>query len=152
MLYNRPIAERFNLDTLCKIHKIIFDDIYGWAGQIRQGDFLSKGNSIFCRGQYIKENANTIMANLFKEKFLQGLNKIKFVERMSFYMGEINALHPFREGNGRASREFFRQLSLKANYTLDFRKTNNEKLLVADIEAFNGQYENLIKILNEAIK
>ena len=54
MLYNMPIAKRFNFDTLCKIHKTIFEDIYGWAGQIRRGDFLAKGNSIFCRGQYIK--------------------------------------------------------------------------------------------------
>ncbi|GHU62365.1 hypothetical protein FACS189445_5320 [Spirochaetia bacterium] len=63
----------------------------------------------------------------------------------------INALHPFREGNGRTSREYFRQLSLNANYTLDFSKINRDELLTADIEAFNGSYEQLIKILDKAI-
>jgi len=70
---------------------------------------------------------------------------------MAYYMGEINALHPFREGNGRTFREFFRQLSLNANYILDFGKTEKEELLTADIEAFNGQYERLIKILEKTI-
>ena len=54
---NMPIMYKFNFDTLCKIHKTIFEDIYEWAGQIRYGDFFSKGNSIFCRGQYIVEKA-----------------------------------------------------------------------------------------------
>ena len=66
-------------------------------------------------------------------------------------MGEINALHPFREGNGRTAREFFRQLSLNAKYTLDFSKTKKEELLTADIEAFNGKYDKLMKILEKAI-
>ena len=60
-----------NFDTLYRIHKIIFEDIYEWAGQIRTGDFFSKGGSIFCRGQLITENANIIMENLKKENYLQ---------------------------------------------------------------------------------
>ena len=151
MLNNMPIIEKINFENFCKIHKIIFEDIYEWAGLIRQGDFLSKGNSIFCRGQYIIENANKIMDNIQKENNFCGLNKLKFIGRIVFYMGEINALHPFREGNGRTSREFFRQLSLNAGFILDFSKTEKENLLTADIEAFNGKYENLIKILDKAI-
>ena len=151
MLTNMPIIEKINFENLCKIHKIIFEDIYEWAGLVRQGDFFSKGNSIFCRGQYIIENANKIMDNIKKENYLRELNKLKFIERIAYYMGEINALHPFREGNGRTSREFFRQLSLNAGYVLDFSKTEKEKLLTADIEAFNGKYERLIRILDEAI-
>ena len=151
ILNNIPIIEKINFEDLCKIHKIIFEDIYEWAGLIRQGDFFSKGNSIFCRGQYIIENANNIMNNIKKENYLCELNKSKFIERIAYYMGEINALHPFREGNGRTSREFFRQLSLNAGYILDFSKTEKDKLLTADIEAFNGKYESLINILDKAI-
>ena len=98
MLYNMPILDTFDFDNLCKIHRIIFSDIYEWAGNIRTGDFFSKGNSIFCRGQYIIKSANTIFSDLAKENYLIGLNKQNFIERMAFYMGEINALHPFRDG------------------------------------------------------
>jgi cell filamentation protein len=86
------------------------------------------------------------------ENNLCRLKKAQFIERMAYYMGEINALHPFREGNGRTAREFFRQLSLNANYVLDFGKVNKDELLTADIEAFDGKYEKLIKILDKAIK
>jgi cell filamentation protein len=74
-----------------------------------------------------------------------------FIKRLAYYMGEVNALHPFREGNGRTSREYFRQLSLNGNYILDFSKINKDDLLTADIEAFNGSYDNLIKILDKAV-
>jgi cell filamentation protein len=150
-LYNSPVMEKFNFGTLCKIHKIIFEDIYEWAGEIRRGDFLSKGNSIFCRGSYIVENTKIVFENIQKENNLCGLDKTKFIERMAYYMGEINALHPFREGNGRTAREYFRQLSLNAKYTLDFSKTEKEKLLMADIEAFNGKYAKLINILEKIV-
>jgi len=150
-LYNMPIINEFSLGTLREIHKIIFEDIYDWAGQIRRGDFLSKGNSIFCRGPYIVENAKTIFENIKSEKCLVGINKQEFIKRMAYYMGEINALHPFREGNGRTTREFFRQLSLNAEYKLDFSRMEKEKLLIADIEAFNGKYSKLIKILEKVI-
>jgi cell filamentation protein len=150
-LYNMPLTGEFNFETFCKIHKIIFEDIYEWAGLIRRGDFLSKGSSIFCRGPYIVENAKIIFENILKENNLLGLNKSKFIERLAYYMGEINALHPFREGNGRTAREFFRQLSLNAKYTLDFSKMGKEELLTADIEAFNGKYDKLINILEKVI-
>jgi cell filamentation protein len=151
MLYDMPIIKIYDLKNLCKIHRIIFEDIYEWAGQIRKGEFLSKGNSIFCRGIYITESANKIFGNILKENNLHGLKKLKFIKRLAYYMGEVNALHPFREGNGRTCREFFRQLSLNTNYILDFSKTRKDELLEADVEAFNGQYEKLIKILDKAI-
>jgi cell filamentation protein len=151
MLYNTPIPKVFDFGILCKIHEVIFSDIYEWAGQIRLGDFFSKGSSIFCRGMYITESANKIFASLWDENNLYGLKKQTFIERMAYYMGEVNALHPFREGNGRTAREFFRQLSLNSNYILDFGRTKKDELLVADIEAFNGQYDSLIRILDISI-
>lgn len=152
MLYNMPTLQKFDFEALCKIHETIFSDIYEWAGEKRSGDFFSKGNSIFCRGQYILENARIIFNTLSNEKYLCGLSKKVFIERLAYYMGEVNALHPFREGNGRTLREFFRQLALNANYILDFSKTEKDDLLLADIEAFNGKYDSLIKILNKAIR
>ena len=151
MLYNMSILDKYDFDDLRKIHEIVFSDIYEWAGKIRLGDFFSKGNSIFCRGQFILENANEIFANLSNENNLCGLRKQDFIERMAYYMGDVNALHPFREGNGRTLREFFRQLSLNANYILDFSKTEKDDLLLADSEAFNGQYDRLIRILDKAV-
>jgi cell filamentation protein len=150
-LFKSPIPNQFDFALLCNIHKNIFDDIYSWAGQIRQGDFLSKGGSIFCRGSLIQSNADRIFGDIAKENYLCNLEKSAFISRMAYYMGEINALHPFREGNGRTSREFFRQLSLPAQYILDFNNTRKEDLLAADSSAFNGVYDDLISILANAV-
>ena len=151
-LFEAPISNKFDFSLLCDIHKSIFQDIYDWAGEIRRGEFLLKGVSIFCRGSLIKYNADIIFENLANEKYLCNLNKKLFISRMAYYMGEINALHPFREGNGRTLREFFRQLSLNAGFLLDFRKIDKEQLLIADINALNGNYGDLINILGKAIK
>jgi cell filamentation protein len=150
-LFQAPVPKEFDFPLLCNIHKNIFEDIYAWAGQIRRGDFFSKGASIFCRGSLIESSANTIFGNLASEKYLYSLEKPDFISRMAYYMGEINALHPFREGNGRTSREFFRQLALHANYLLDFSLTKKEDLLAADINAFNGVYDDLIALLDGAV-
>jgi cell filamentation protein len=151
-LFKSSLPAQYDFVLLCDIHKNIFEDIYSWAGLIRKGDFLSKGGSIFCRGSLIQANANSIFCNLAKEKYLCNLQKQKFISRMAYYMGEINALHPFREGNGRSSREFFRQLALHADYILDFNNTRKEDLLIADINAFNGSYDDLINILDGAVR
>jgi len=66
-------------------------------------------------------------------------------------MGEVNALHPFREGNGRTARLYFKQLCISAGYDLEFHKTSKDALLHADIRAFNREYEPLIKVLSVVI-
>jgi cell filamentation protein len=152
MLLDSPIGGNFDLSHLCAIHRFLFGDIYEWAGNTRQGEFLMKGSSIFCRGQYIKNAANTIFGKLKKEHYLRNLEKSSFIERLAYYMGEVNALHPFREGNGRAAREFFRELAKAAKYNLEFKDIEKDDLLAADIAAFQQNYDLLIKLLDKAVR
>jgi cell filamentation protein len=151
-LFDSPVPGKYDFALLRTIHKIIFGDIYDWAGEIRRGDFFAKGSSMFCRGSLIQSNAVIIFGNLANEKYLCDLNRQDFVSRLAYYMGEMNALHPFREGNGRTAREFFRQLALNAHYLLDFSNTKKEDLLAADINAFNGMCDDLIAVLDCAVR
>lgn len=57
---------------------------------------------------------------LAREKLLVGLDASAFVARAAFYLGEINAIHPFREGNGRIQRELIRQLALQAGHPVSW--------------------------------
>jgi Protein involved in cell division len=66
-------------------------------------------------------------------------------------MGEINALHPFREGNGRTSREFFRTLAWSAGYDLDFSIVDKEELLYANVQSFIRNYVPMVKILDKIV-
>jgi cell filamentation protein len=151
MIRDMQTMGQFDLAHLCNIHRFIFSDIYDWAGELRRGEFLSKGNSLFCRGPYLEENAKNTFSKLLQENYLRNLEKEQCIEQLAFYMGEVNALHPFREGNGRTAREFFRQLSLNAGSILDFGSVDKEALLAADIKAFNGQYDSLAAILNKTV-
>ncbi len=64
-------------------------------------------------------------------------------------MGEINATHPFREGNGRTQREFLNQLALNRGFYIYWHKCETEEILKATIKSFNQDYGLLEKIIYE---
>ena len=82
------------------IHRHIFRDIYDWAGELRTVN-ISKENP-FCNYIYVEVEAERIFSELRKENYLIGVPKLNICDKLAYYLGEINALHPFREGNGRA--------------------------------------------------
>ena len=92
-----------------------------------------------------------IFTRLKRENNLCGLDKYTFVRRLAYFIGELNALHPFREGNGRTIRIFLQQLAIQAGYELAYHEANEDELLQADIAAFFGNYEPLIAILERVI-
>ena len=139
-----------NFKYLCKIHKHIFGDIYSWAGKIRTVD-ISKGN-MFCNSQFILENAEEIFNRLKKENYLQDYKDVeKMSERLAYYLSEINALHPFREGNGRTQREFIIVLARRAGYKVDFSKVSQEEMIQASEEAFYCDYRHMNEIFARII-
>ena len=144
VLIQKPITGRFGFAHLKNIHKFIFDDIFSWAGVPRKQGFISKAGTIFCRGEYIEQEANRIFNSLAVEKKLKGLTFDQFVSRLVYYSSEINALHPFRDGNGRAAREFIRQLAAYNGYSMAWQRVPKEALLEADVMAFAKNYTPLI--------
>jgi cell filamentation protein len=149
MLQTNPIKGTFDFLHLKKIHEFIFQDIYSWAGKERTVD-IAKSN-MFCNVRFIDEQALEIFTNLKKENLLNGLSREKFTERITYYFGEVNALHPFREGNGRTQREFFRELALHDGYVLDYSGITKEEMIDASIDSFLRKYDKLAALLNRAL-
>jgi cell filamentation protein len=112
LLDESPVSPSYDLPHLREIHRRIFGDIYEWAGQIRTVA-IAKG-AMFCLPQYVDSSASVIFRGLHDEDCLRGLHHDVFVGRLAYYLGEVNALHPFREGNGRAQRAFFGRLARDA--------------------------------------
>lgn len=146
-----PIKGVLNLKYLQKIHKFIFGDIYGWAGHIRSGKFLTKSDAIFCVADMIPTYADNIFGKLRGENWLRGLKEEAFVSRVAYFMGEVNTLHPFREGNGRTQRAFFTELAGRAKFDLDFSQVSPGELLEADIAAYDKDYSLLIGLLHKML-
>lgn len=147
---NKPIKGNFDFKHLKSIHKHIFQDIYSWAGKERTVE-IGKGN-LFCTTRYIQEYAKEVFTKYFNQCYSAKDNFEKFIGVFSENYGDLNALHPFREGNGRAQREFARLVCLKCGYIFSLRNTTHQDMLNASILSFNkGDNSAFEKIFSDAI-
>jgi cell filamentation protein len=135
-LVEEPIQGRFDLDHLKAIHQHLFQDVYEWAGELRDID-LARNDSYFANHRYMIEAAGLIFAKLAEENYLHGLDASDFSAHAADYLGEINALHPFREGNGRAQREFINHLAYNNGYLIDWTNIREDDMIQASIELFH---------------
>lgn len=148
-LIDKPIGGKFDFKHLQNIHQYIFQDIYFWAGKVRTVD-IAKSN-MFCKVQYINIQAKEIFTNLKEDKYLYGLSEGEFIKKIAYYFAEINALHPFREGNGRAQREFIRELALQQGYVIHFARISREEMLEASIDSFVCRYEKMERLFEKTL-
>jgi cell filamentation protein len=148
-LDHEPVSDgKWNLKHLQKIHKHLFQDVYEFAGKIRT-EQIQKGYTQFASPLYIESYATDVFNQLKKDNYLKDLPKEKFTERLAYYMGEINMLHPFYEGNGRTNREFIRTLALSNGYTLEWTKLDQKELMNASIHSI-VDHKPLAKLLEQA--
>lgn len=145
--------EIFNLDYLRYIHKYIFQDIYNWAGQIRNIE-ISKGQLWFARCEFIENEAYKLFKKLKEENNLSSYDTDEFCKRIAYYKTEINMIHPFREGNGRAIREFIIKLGMYNGYNICFNEVSKEEYLDA---MYRSPYDdtklyNIIKKITKKVK
>ncbi|EHO4504168.1 putative adenosine monophosphate-protein transferase Fic [Salmonella enterica] len=138
------------LPHLCAIHRQLYQDIFDWAGQLREVD-IYQGDTRFCHFAYIEKEGNVLMQDLEEEGYLVGLAHEKFVERLAHYYCEINVLHPFRLGSGLAQRIFFEQLALHAGYALSWQSIAVETWSQANQSGAMGDLSALQAIFQKAI-
>jgi cell filamentation protein len=145
-LATRPLAAQFNLSHLQAIRQYLFGDLYEWAGELRTVD-ISKNGHVFAHHTHIAASAADIFRRLASENHLRGLGKDAFAFRSAYYLVEINALHPFREGNGRTQREFMSALATATGFYFAWEQTSQEEMLQASIASFHGKLDHLTAIL-----
>ncbi len=143
-----PIGGEFDLNHMKEIHRKLFGDIYEWAGHVRLVD-IAKGNSMFASYNQIESYAPKITQQLAKEQYLRGLDMDEFSHRAGYYMGELNALHPFREGNGRTLREFMGQLAREAGYHISWKGIEQKEMIKASIAAHFGNFDLMFVLIRQ---
>ena len=108
----------FDQAYFCSLHQRTFESLYAWAGAYRQQDAI-KGNTRFCGAAQLPRESQRIFTALAAENFLRdghALPAPQFAERLAYYQGELVALHPFYELNGRITRLFFDLIALHNGY------------------------------------
>lgn len=157
-LLKKELPKEFDFEYLKNIHKYIFQDIYEWAGEIRKGD-IAKGSSLFCKAVYIESYASDIFRNLKKNNYFHDIeNKETLSKKLAETFLDINALHPFREGNGRTQREFIRSLAKSNGYELSFTNISKQEMVeLSDLASDSKKlakkfYEVMVKVEKEHSK
>ena len=139
----------FDEKRLKFIHSYLFCDVYDFAGMYRLENII-KENFVFSQYEYIEENLKSVMSKINIEEFKE-MNFDEFIKMISYLMTELNVIHPFREGNGRAIREFIRELMLECGYEIDFSKIEYDEIIKASKEAIlDDTYQ--IELLKKSCK
>ena len=149
---DEPLPEG-NLDAThyYAIHRHLFQDVYTWAGEIRTVRISKSGNT-FCYPEHIEQEMRELFGGLKDQKHLQDLSEDDFVNRVSEFLSTLNAIHPFREGNGRTQISFLLLLADRAGYTLDLDKLVPEDFMDAMIASFGGDETRLILKLKKLLR
>lgn len=113
-LYRRDLPGHYDLPHLQAFHRHLFGDVYDWAGELRTVA-IGKGVA-FCAPADLAAAGERLFVQLARHRCLHGLDRDTFVDALAWLLGEINGLHPFREGNGRTQRAFLGQLARTAGH------------------------------------
>lgn len=149
-LRQKGIIGNFDTEHLNKIHTYLFEDIYPFAGKYRNEN-IAKGVFRFAEYEYIEPELQRLMNQLKDENYLSNLSKEELAEKLAYYLSELNVLHPYREGNGRTTREFIRELALKNGYILNLSKVSPSDFLNASIKSIVDT-SNLAKLIFQCLE
>lgn len=144
------IPPPYDLDVLCKIHRVLFSDIYDWAGALRSID-ISKANTRFCTARRIKPEADKLFESLKKENWFEDASREELIQKVAELYGDLNVVHPFREGNGRAQRMLFEHIIINVGYTIGWGSITPETWVAANEAAYLCDYDALKIIFDQCI-
>ena len=147
------VADTIDVSVPCvAIHQHLFRDIYLWAGKKRTVEISKNGKQFFPTSHF--DNALKFIDTLIIDyKKIKKTNKIQLAEKLAEILDSVNYLHPFREGNGRAQREFIRLLALEKGLVLSLNPPDDhsvyERYMKGTIDSDVNSFKELILELVE---
>jgi cell filamentation protein len=120
-----------------EIHRYMLQDVYDWAGEYRSVDTGRTGP--FCLAKFISSNMEARFAAINAEDNLRGLALDEFAARAAEHMCELNAIHCFLDGNGRALRAFLQILAAQASHEIDLARIEPKAWNAAAIAGYHAQ-------------
>lgn len=138
---------RLSVSHYKAIHHHLFQDVYAWAGKFRTVR-IGKGENAFCYPEHIAREMKSLFHDLKQRRHLQGLSRREFADGAAHFLATLNAIHPFREGNGRTQTTFVALLADRAEHPLNLERLVPDSFLAAMIESFQGNEEPLAQELH----
>ncbi|MEM1396633.1 MAG: Fic family protein [Pseudomonadota bacterium] len=140
----------FDWAHLRAIHHHLFQDIFDWAGELRTVE-ISKGGSQFQFRQYIETGMADVHRRVRAHNYLRDLDVDAFADLAGEIMGDVNYVHPFREGNGRAQLQYFKQLAEQAGFEVALWRLPDDRWMEASRQAHMGDYGPMTKCLRQTL-
>ncbi|RUX95794.1 MULTISPECIES: Fic family protein [unclassified Mesorhizobium] len=129
----------------------LFQDVYGWAGQARTIR-IGKASSWFCYPEHIASEMARVFRELGNPDRLADLDGGGFAKHVAHIVAEINAVHPFREGNGRTQLTFLAMLAEHAGFTFNADMLDRDRVIQAMIDSFVGSEAPLEALIEDIIR
>jgi cell filamentation protein len=139
-------AGRLSYSHYRAIHRHLFQDVYTWAGNVRNVR-ISKEGSMFCYPEHIDGEMRKLFGALRESKYFQGLTPKEFAPKATHFLSELNAIHPFREGNGRTQLALLTLLAERAGHPLGLDDLDPTAMLAAMVTSFSGKEAKLAKLI-----
>jgi cell filamentation protein len=133
------------------IHRHLFQDVYAWAGKIRNVR-IAKDGSMFCYPEHIDGEMRKLFGELRGNNYFRELAPETFADRAAHFLSELNAIHPFREGNGRAQLALLTLLAERAGHPLVLNKLDPDAMLAAMVSSFSGKETRLRKLITILVR
>ena len=141
-------AGRYGAAHYRSLHRHLFQDVYRWAGRYRTVR-TAKGGNAFCYPEHIAANMGQLFERLRAEPFSGGATFEAFAAAAADFLAELNAIHPFREGNGRVQLIFLHMIAVRAGHPLDMRNVEQETMIPAMVASFRGDLRLLVEELRK---
>lgn len=141
----------FDLAHLKAIHGHLFQDVYAWAGQVRTGD-ISKDGTAFQPLRFVESGMADVHRRVIKADYLRGLSADDFARKAGEIIGDVNYVHPFREGNGRTQLEYLRQLGERAGHPLDPGRLDRDQWIAASVASHSANYAPMAAAIGEQVR
>lgn len=142
---------RFSPAHYRAVHRHLFQDVYGWAGRYRTVR-MAKDQSPFCFPENIAGEMRALFARLHGADFLRGRDAESFAGEAAEFLAYLNAIHSFREGNGRTQLTFTALLAARAGHPLNLSRLDPEGFLRAMVASFFGDEAQLGRHLRDLVR
>lgn len=147
-----PTPPATNARAYQDLHRQLFQDVYRWAGRLRIVD-ISKPGSTFARAHLIAASLDYEFKRLPDLDTLRKMDPNRFADGMARHLSELNAAHPFREGNGRTMRLHLQLHAIAAEKSISVQTINRVEWLEASRTSFlTGNHASLAKVIREAME
>lgn len=150
LLDAHSVPQTFDYVHFRALHFHMFQDVYPWAGQERTV-FMKKNTSVFAHPIHIGHMAVRTFAELRDSLLKNRSGMYGLAEILGHFINEMNALHPFREGNGRHLRAFLQQLVENMGCTLDATALDRDRWIDAAIVGLDGDERPMAKLVAEIV-